>query len=63
MSRIRHGRRKSLQSTGGPNDTLDILGVDGTEEKLWFPIGTYFGLLIQLVFCRSSFKAILIIFI
>ncbi|NP_001360791.1 Potassium channel domain-containing protein [Caenorhabditis elegans] len=38
MSRIRHGRRKSLQSTGGPNDTLDILGVDGTEEKLWFPI-------------------------
>ncbi|CAA90066.2 Uncoordinated protein 58 [Caenorhabditis elegans] len=41
MSRIRHGRRKSLQSTGGPNDTLDILGVDGTEEKLWFPIGAY----------------------
>ncbi|UMM39798.1 hypothetical protein L5515_016691 [Caenorhabditis briggsae] len=38
MSRVRHGRRKSLQSTGGQNDTLDILGVDGTEEKLWFPI-------------------------
>ncbi|CAP23166.2 Protein CBR-UNC-58 [Caenorhabditis briggsae] len=41
MSRVRHGRRKSLQSTGGQNDTLDILGVDGTEEKLWFPIGAY----------------------
>lgn len=39
ISRVRHGRRKSLQSTGGQNDTLDILGVDGTEDKLWFPIG------------------------
>ncbi|CAI5454314.1 unnamed protein product [Caenorhabditis angaria] len=38
ISRTRHGRRKSLQSTGGQNDALDILGVDGTEEKLWFPI-------------------------
>ncbi|CAB3410200.1 unnamed protein product [Caenorhabditis bovis] len=41
INRTRHGRRKSLQSTGGQNDTLDILGVDGTEDKLWFPIGAY----------------------
>ncbi|EYC07145.1 hypothetical protein Y032_0072g706 [Ancylostoma ceylanicum] len=36
--RNRHGRRKSMQSSNGNTDTLDILGVDGTEEKLWFPI-------------------------
>ncbi|VDO23194.1 unnamed protein product [Heligmosomoides polygyrus] len=28
-----------MQSSNGNTDTLDILGVDGTEEKLWFPIG------------------------
>lgn len=39
--RSRHGRRKSMQSSNGNTDTLDILGVDGTEEKLWFPIGAY----------------------
>ncbi|RCN51041.1 hypothetical protein ANCCAN_02828 [Ancylostoma caninum] len=39
--RNRHGRRKSMQSSNGNTDTLDILGVDGTEEKLWFPIGAY----------------------
>ncbi|KAE9414086.1 hypothetical protein Angca_003635 [Angiostrongylus cantonensis] len=37
----RSGRRKSMQSSNGNTDTLDILGVDGTEEKLWFPIGAY----------------------
>ncbi|KAK6062031.1 hypothetical protein COOONC_00300 [Cooperia oncophora] len=39
--RSRHGRRKSMQSSNGNTDTLDILGVDGTEEKLWFPIVTW----------------------
>ncbi|VDL70207.1 unnamed protein product [Nippostrongylus brasiliensis] len=33
--RSRHGRRKSMQSSNGNTDTLDILGVDGTEEKTW----------------------------
>ncbi|GMR62620.1 hypothetical protein PMAYCL1PPCAC_32815 [Pristionchus mayeri] len=41
--RSRYGRRKSMQSSNGNTDTLDILGVDGTEDKLWFPIGAYVG--------------------
>ncbi|GMT06459.1 hypothetical protein PENTCL1PPCAC_28633 [Pristionchus entomophagus] len=41
--RSRYGRRKSMQSSNGNTDTLDILGVDGAEDKLWFPIGAYVG--------------------
>ncbi|KAH7724510.1 uncoordinated protein 58 [Aphelenchoides avenae] len=36
-------RRKSLNSSNGPMDQIDIaLGIEGLpEEKLWFPIGAY----------------------
>lgn len=37
-----------MTSANGNTDTLDILGVDGTEEKLWFPIGRSFLLLFKL---------------
>ncbi|TMS36336.1 hypothetical protein L596_003526 [Steinernema carpocapsae] len=39
--RRRYVRRKSMQSANGQLETLEMLGLDGTEEKLWFPIGAY----------------------
>uniref|UniRef100_A0A0K0E621 Potassium channel domain-containing protein n=1 Tax=Strongyloides stercoralis TaxID=6248 RepID=A0A0K0E621_STRER len=41
--RKRYIRRKSLQEASGNLDTLEMLGIDGAEEKLWFPIGAYVG--------------------
>lgn len=38
--RNRYTRRKSMQSSNGNTDTMEILGIDGAEEKLWFPIGS-----------------------
>ncbi|VDM39071.1 unnamed protein product [Toxocara canis] len=39
--RRRYARRKSMQSSNGQSDTMEMLGIDGTDEKLWFPIGAY----------------------
>uniref|UniRef100_A0A0N4Z3Y1 Uncoordinated protein 58 n=1 Tax=Parastrongyloides trichosuri TaxID=131310 RepID=A0A0N4Z3Y1_PARTI len=39
----RYIRRKSLQEANGNLETLEMLGIDGAEEKLWFPIGAYVG--------------------
>ncbi|VDK52005.1 unnamed protein product [Anisakis simplex] len=39
--RRRYARRKSMQSSNGQSETMEMLGIDGTDEKLWFPIGAY----------------------
>lgn len=46
--RRKYGRRKSMQSNGSAggvggddDDGNEVFGIDGTEEKLWFPIGKY----------------------
>ncbi|CAJ0572943.1 unnamed protein product, partial [Mesorhabditis spiculigera] len=41
LCRNRYSRRKSVHSSNGNTDTMEILGMDGTEDKLWFPIGAY----------------------
>ncbi|CAD5221749.1 unnamed protein product [Bursaphelenchus xylophilus] len=34
-------RRKSLQCSADQIEALNVLGLDGAEETLWFPIGAY----------------------
>uniref|UniRef100_A0A0R3QS28 Uncoordinated protein 58 n=1 Tax=Brugia timori TaxID=42155 RepID=A0A0R3QS28_9BILA len=41
LFRKRYMRRKSSQSTSGHSDVIDIFGVEGSDGKLWFPIGAY----------------------
>ncbi|VBB30017.1 unnamed protein product [Acanthocheilonema viteae] len=41
LFRKRYMRRKSSQSTSGHSDIIDIFGVEGSDGKLWFPIGAY----------------------
>uniref|UniRef100_A0AC34QTW3 Potassium channel domain-containing protein n=1 Tax=Panagrolaimus sp. JU765 TaxID=591449 RepID=A0AC34QTW3_9BILA len=37
--RKKYARRKSMQSANGQIE--EFMGIDGTEDKLWFPIGAY----------------------
>uniref|UniRef100_A0A158R4B5 Uncoordinated protein 58 n=1 Tax=Syphacia muris TaxID=451379 RepID=A0A158R4B5_9BILA len=37
----RSARRKSIASTVVQSDPIDLLAIDPTDEKLWFPIGAY----------------------
>ncbi|KAI6187856.1 hypothetical protein M3Y98_00290800 [Aphelenchoides besseyi] len=39
--RRKYVRRKSMQSNSGHVETLGMLGLEGAEETLWFPIGAY----------------------
>ncbi|KAI6235715.1 hypothetical protein M3Y95_00080800 [Aphelenchoides besseyi] len=39
--RRKYVRRKSMQSNSGHMETLGMLGLEGAEETLWFPIGAY----------------------
>ncbi|MCP9265629.1 Uncoordinated protein 58 [Dirofilaria immitis] len=41
LFRKRYMRRKSSQSTSGHSDVIDIFGAEGSDGKLWFPIGAY----------------------
>uniref|UniRef100_A0AC35U7L9 Uncoordinated protein 58 n=1 Tax=Rhabditophanes sp. KR3021 TaxID=114890 RepID=A0AC35U7L9_9BILA len=41
--RKKYVRRKSMAEANGNLETLEMLGIDGAEEKLWFPIGAYVG--------------------
>ncbi|CAG9538927.1 unnamed protein product [Cercopithifilaria johnstoni] len=41
LFRKRYLRRKSSQSTSDHSDVIDIFGVEGSDGKLWFPIGAY----------------------
>lgn len=39
--RKKYERRKSMQSSTGQLETIGMLGFEGSEESLWFPIGAY----------------------
>ncbi|KAI6176734.1 hypothetical protein M3Y97_00830900 [Aphelenchoides bicaudatus] len=39
--RKKYERRKSMQSSTGQLETMGMLGFDGADESLWFPIGAY----------------------
>ncbi|VDN07553.1 unnamed protein product, partial [Thelazia callipaeda] len=41
LCRKRYMRKKSLQSSSGQSEVIDILGLEGTDGKLWFSIGAY----------------------
>lgn len=36
--RKKYERRKSMQSSSGQLETIGMLGFDGADESLWFPV-------------------------